>query len=548
MQSVPHDDLDLIHFIVGHGILRKELRDEIYCQLSCQVTNNPSKENTLRGWILFALCAGCFQPSDKLGPFLRSFWREASADYKDYAAYIVRTLRRTSANGMRYHPPNWLEYQATKVKKYVILPVYIPDGSIQSLEADSSTTSSEMIQKIARNLNIKDSFGFSIYICIFDKVSSLGSGLDHVMDAITECEQIVRTKGKVEDVAPWRLYFRKELFTPWHDPELDRIASDLIYKQICKGVKVDEYRFKSEEELSRFAARRLYIEDGSEIIPGKLQSNLHEYLPERALNAGKNREGWTQAILAAFNSQGFSKKLVPQKQVQWHVIATAPRKWPVQFSGLFEATVLDNPILPRTDAVIALSSKGFFVLDDSLNVLIALHFYEIVEVLYQRAHKAKPGTFTILSVKGSEFTCASHNSETIAKILRTFLDGLRRRSRWAVGLQDFTMEDHSDKYSATLNFELGDVIELLNESEINEKTKKADWLYGRCERTKQKGQFPFDAVYVLPTYERPPIKFLDMFVSMSRAETNTLPKKRGVVVISQGTIGRHGGHGIDTSA
>lgn len=62
--------------------------------------------------------------------------------------------------------------QATKVKKYVILPVYIPDGSIQSLEADSSTTSSEMIQKIARNLNIKDSFGFSIYICIFDKVGS----------------------------------------------------------------------------------------------------------------------------------------------------------------------------------------------------------------------------------------------------------------------------------------------------------------------------------------------------------------------------------------
>jgi hypothetical protein len=26
MESVPHDDLDLIHFVIGHGILRKEMR------------------------------------------------------------------------------------------------------------------------------------------------------------------------------------------------------------------------------------------------------------------------------------------------------------------------------------------------------------------------------------------------------------------------------------------------------------------------------------------------------------------------------------------
>lgn len=65
------------------------------------------------------------------------------------------------------------------------------------------------------------------------------------MDAITECEQIVRAKGRREEEAPWRLYFRKELFTPWHDPELDEVASDLIYQQICRGVKSDEYRYKS---------------------------------------------------------------------------------------------------------------------------------------------------------------------------------------------------------------------------------------------------------------------------------------------------------------
>jgi myosin-7 len=128
-----------------------------------------------------------------------------------------------------------------------------------------------------------------------------------------------------------------------------------------------------------------------------------------------------------------------------------------QFCGLFiEACLLTSPSLPRTDCVIIVSSKGFFLLNNTLNVLIAMHFYEVVDVFYQeyvscvfvsmpycpsyRSHRGKPSTFTLITVKGAEFLFASHNSETIAKILRIFLDGLRRRSRWGVGLQDFVME------------------------------------------------------------------------------------------------------------
>ena len=65
------------------------------------------------------------------------------------------------------------------------------------------------------------------------------------MDAISECEQIMRSKGRKEEEAPWRLYLRKEMFTPWHDPEYDEVATSLIYQQITKGVKTDEYRLRS---------------------------------------------------------------------------------------------------------------------------------------------------------------------------------------------------------------------------------------------------------------------------------------------------------------
>jgi hypothetical protein len=46
------------------------------------------------------------------------------------------------------------------------------DGTVKKLSADSATTAEELCNQLYENIRLKDHFGFSLFIALFDKVNT----------------------------------------------------------------------------------------------------------------------------------------------------------------------------------------------------------------------------------------------------------------------------------------------------------------------------------------------------------------------------------------
>uniref|UniRef100_A0A8C3CSX8 Myosin VIIA n=1 Tax=Cairina moschata TaxID=8855 RepID=A0A8C3CSX8_CAIMO len=522
LEDRPTSNLEKLHFIIGNGILRPALRDEIYCQICKQLTQNPSKSSHARGWILMSLCVGCFAPSEKFVKYLRNF---ISGGPPGYAPYCEERLRRTFANGTRTQPPSWLELQATKSKKPIMLPVTFMDGTTKTLLTDSATTAKELCNSLADKISLKDRFGFSLYIALFDKVSSLGSGNDHVMDAVSQCEQYAKEQGAQERNAPWRLFFRKEIFTPWHNPSEDNVATNLIYQQIVRGVKFGEYRCDKEEDLAELASQQYYVDYGSEMVLERLLNLIPSYIPDREITASKTVEKWAQLIIAAHKKGIYTQKRTDPKKVKEEVVDFARFKWPLLFSRFYEAFKFSGPSLPKNDVIVAVNWTGVYFVDEQEQVLLELSFPEITAVSSSRGGKLQGQSFTLATIKGDEYTFTSNNAEDIRDLVVTFLEGLRKRSKYVVTLQD--NPNPVGEESGFLSFLKGDLIVL--DQDTGEHVMNSGWANGFNERTKQRGDFPTDSVYVLPTVTMPPLEIVALV-------TMTPDQRQDVIRTSQMAI------------
>lgn len=66
-----------------------------------------------------------------------------------------------------------VQQQAIKAKKNMIVSVAVMDGRTVNLPVDSASTSKEVCQILANKIKLKDTFGFSLYVALYEKVHTL---------------------------------------------------------------------------------------------------------------------------------------------------------------------------------------------------------------------------------------------------------------------------------------------------------------------------------------------------------------------------------------
>ncbi|KAG0197089.1 hypothetical protein BGX28_009414 [Mortierella sp. GBA30] len=99
------EDIKLVLELIKKGLDHGELRDEIYVQLCKQLTENPSREGSIKGWHLFTILLITFSPSKNLHDYLASFLNQhATASLHPIpvmAQHCHDLLRRISKRGSR---------------------------------------------------------------------------------------------------------------------------------------------------------------------------------------------------------------------------------------------------------------------------------------------------------------------------------------------------------------------------------------------------------------------------------------------------------------
>ena len=119
-----------------------------------------------------------------------------------------------------------------------------------------------------------------------------------------------------------------------------------------------------------------------------------------------------------------------------------------------------------------------------------------------RTSKAFSQTFTLSTVRAEEFTFQSPNAEDIRDLVQFFLEGLKKRSMYAVALQDYKGEG-----STYLQLSKGDLVVLDPESR-GEAVLSGSWCSGRSERTGDRGDFPSEVVCIVPAMSKPPAEIM----------------------------------------
>ncbi|CAK6956249.1 unconventional myosin-VIIa [Scomber scombrus] len=414
--------LELTDQIFRPATEHEVFRDEIYCQIMKQMTNNNNRFSVEQGWQLLWLCCGLFPPSQALLRHTKRFLETRRRE--TLASDCLQRLQSSLRMEPRKLPPHQVEVDAIQQNSTQIYhKIHFPNDTEKVFEVATSTRIKDLIQNISKQLELTSADGFSLFIKTQDKVLSLND-TDYFFDSLRQISDWSKKATRMKDGGTvnvsYLVFFMRKLWfnvIPGRDTEADLIFH--FPQELPKYLR--GYHVCSKEEMINIAALLFRIKvsnDKSQLV--MIPKMLKELVPGDQLKALSENE-WKKSIAATYNKQVGTT--VEEAKMGF---LKAIYRWETFGCAFFEVKQTSEPNFP--DIVrIAISKQGLTIIHPKTKEVLATHPFNRI------ANWCSGSTYfhmTIGSlVKGTKFLCETSLGYKMDDLITSYVNMYLRERR-----------------------------------------------------------------------------------------------------------------------
>ncbi|KAL2077939.1 hypothetical protein ACEWY4_025624 [Coilia grayii] len=276
---------DCVNHILQLGKEKEYLRDEIYCQIIKQVTQNPNRESCFRGWRLLTLVTGFFSCSSTLMPYfshyIENFSQNTTDSFHELSVICEDNFKRSLRYGGRRHIPSHGEMDAILAgRSSRHLPMVLPGGVEFPCKIRNFSVALDLATDLCTEMGIMDPSEvkeFSIKATRGQVVRPIHPN-EYLFDFLLDDGSITLSFHRVIWQSPLR--FENQLYIEFHFQQI--LADYLDGRLMLPGKNIPVI----EQAVELAALQHLAL--GNTSLPS--QSELKDYLPRmEGVNAKNER-------------------------------------------------------------------------------------------------------------------------------------------------------------------------------------------------------------------------------------------------------------------